>query len=119
MTAVKLSIIGISIDSDAPSHEDLIRIPVEVFNLSKISLSGNSCWPRPSLQQTLAALEMIPPEHSQDLDREDVSDDEIEDPKPNEQPLTKTSVILDLNDEDVASRLENFLKATILGILLM
>ena len=59
----------------------------------------------------MAALEMIPPEHSQDLDRQDVSDDEIEDPKPNEQPLTKTSEILDLNDEDVASRLEIFLKA--------
>ena len=41
----------------------------------------------------MAALEMIPPEHSQDLDRQDVSDDEIEDPKPNEQPLTKTSEI--------------------------
>ena len=111
MTTVKLSILGINIDSDAPSHEDLIRIPVEVYNFSKTSLSGNSLWPRPSLQQTMAALEMIPPEHSQDLDRQDVSDDEIEDPKPNEQPLTKTSEILDLNDEDVASRLENFLKA--------
>ena len=78
--------------------------------MSKTSLVGNSCWPRPSLDQTLEAIESLPEEFCHELTRDDVSDDEIEMPVQH-QVLTQAAEILDINDSDVAIRMENFLKA--------
>ena len=82
-----------------------------MLEISKTSLVGNSYWPRPSLDQTLEVIETLGEEFSQELPREDVSDDEIEMPVQHKEVLTKASDILDINDVDVATRMENFLKA--------
>ena len=81
-----------------------------MLEISKTSLVGNSCWPRPSLDQTLEIIETLGEEFSQELAREDVSDDEIDMPVQHK-VLTKASDILDINDVDVATKMENFLKA--------
>ena len=87
------------------------RLPTEVLEYSQTSLVGNSYWPRPSLEQTLSVLETMSSDFCQELERDDVSGDEIEEPVQHEQPLTNTAENLDINDEDVALRMENFLKA--------
>ena len=62
------------------------------------------------MDQTLEIIETLGEEFSQELAREDVSDDEIDMPVQHK-VLTKASDILDINDVDVATKMENFLKA--------
>ena len=92
-------------------HEDVPHLPQEVLEISKTSLVGNSYWPRPSLDQTLEVIETLADQFCEELTREDVSNDEIEMPVQHKEVLTKASHILDINDVDVATRMENFLKA--------
>ena len=80
-----------------------------MLEISKPSLAGNSYWPRPSLDETYEVIKTLGEEFSQELTREDVSDDEIEMPVQHKEVLTKVSDILDINDVD--TRMENFLKA--------
>ena len=97
--------------SDGDIEEDVVPIPKYCYELAKTSLTGNSYWPRPSITQALSNIEMISDKYSSPIEREDCSDDEIDDPvqHPGE-PYTEPCDILDMHAED-ANRMSNFLKA--------
>lgn len=79
--------------------------------MAQTSLTGNSYWSRPSLTQALSHIEMFSDKYSSPMDREDMTDNEIEDPVPHEgEPYTQPADILDMYPED-AERLSNYLKA--------